>query len=132
MFFLLWNLVKQCKLALKKSHNLSQNSSVLSHNLRGKYRTISDFLLRPIRWPVITNFKTEGENYKSSLITVIWKRIATHMSISLNFPFTKPLSEGYCPWNFMLSGCHSQNSLSGCSSHCIGQSFCPKGILPKC
>ena len=32
----------------------------------------------------------------------------------------------------MLSSCHSQNSLSVSSSHFIGQSFCLKGILPKC
>ena len=41
--FLLWNPVKQRKLALKKSHNLSHNSPILSHNLPWKYRTISDF-----------------------------------------------------------------------------------------
>ena len=29
---LVWNLVKQCKLALKKSHNLPHNSPILSHN----------------------------------------------------------------------------------------------------
>ena len=52
MVFLLWNLVKQCKLALKKSHNLPHNSPILSHNLPWKYRTISDFLSHPIRWSV--------------------------------------------------------------------------------
>ena len=66
------------------------------------------------------------------MITVIGKIIPTHTSISLNPSFTKPLSEAYCPWNLMLSSCHSQNSLSVSSSHFIGQSFCLKGILPKC
>ena len=50
--FRLWNLVKRCKLALKKSHNLSHNSPILSHNLPWKYRTISYFLSHPMRWPV--------------------------------------------------------------------------------
>ena len=49
--FLLWNLVKQWKLALKKSHNLPHNSPILLHNLPWKYRTISDFLSHSIRWP---------------------------------------------------------------------------------
>ena len=53
MVFLLWNLVKQCKLALKKSHNLPHNSPILSHNLPWKYRTISDFLSHSIRWPAL-------------------------------------------------------------------------------
>ena len=43
---------KTIKLALKKLHNLLHNSPILSHNLPGKYRTISDFLLHLIRWPV--------------------------------------------------------------------------------
>ena len=51
MVFLLWNLVKECKLALKKSHNLPHNSPILLHNLPRKYRTISDFLSHSIRWP---------------------------------------------------------------------------------
>ena len=49
--FLLWNLVKQCKIGLKKPHNSSHNSPILSHNLPWKYRTISEFLLHPNRWP---------------------------------------------------------------------------------
>ena len=49
--FLLWNLVKQCKLALTKSHNLPHNSPILSHDLPWKYRTMSDFLSHSIRWP---------------------------------------------------------------------------------
>ena len=56
MIFLLWNLVNQCSLALKKLHNLSHNSPILLHNLPWNYRTISDFLLHPIRWTVIERF----------------------------------------------------------------------------
>ena len=48
--FLLWNLVKQCKIGSKKLHN-SSHSPILSHNLPWKYRTISEFLLHPNRWP---------------------------------------------------------------------------------
>ena len=51
MVCLLWNQVKQCKLALKKSHNLSHNSPILSHNLPWKCCRISDFSSHPIRRP---------------------------------------------------------------------------------
>ena len=68
--FLLWNLVKQFKLALQKSHNLSHNSPVLLHNLPGKNRTISDFLSHLIRWSAQTSRQSEfwcgvkkGKNY---------------------------------------------------------------------
>ena len=56
MVSLLWNRVKRCKLALKKSHNLSHNGPILSHNLPWKYRTISDFWSHPIRWAAYTNW----------------------------------------------------------------------------
>ena len=43
-------------------HNLSHNSPILSHNLPGKYRTISDFLWHPITWPALKN-KLESNAY---------------------------------------------------------------------
>ena len=54
VIFLLWNLRKQCYLALKKLHNLLHNSPILSHNLPWKCRLISAFLSHPIRRPVST------------------------------------------------------------------------------
>ena len=54
VLFLLWNLRKQCYLALKKLHNLLHNSPILSHNLPWKCRLISAFLSHPIRRPVST------------------------------------------------------------------------------
>ena len=67
MVFRPWNLIKQCKLALKKSHD-----TILSHCLPWKYRTISDFLTHPIRWPAF-----EGFHLQFTHITVYLLRDAT-------------------------------------------------------
>ena len=52
MGFLLWDLKKHIKSALKKSHNLPHNGPFLPHNFPWKCRRISHFLPHPIRSPV--------------------------------------------------------------------------------
>ena len=96
MVFLLWNLVKQCKLALKKLHSLSHNSPILSHNLPWKYCTISDFLSHPIRWAVFFSriLRSEALVYNSFFFwtVVLWKlfniRFSYNTVISQSFAYS--------------------------------------------